>query len=339
MNPSFAIYLCFLGFAALVAIAWPGAVMIGFFLGVIPGVVLWVAPSLFMYSLLWWCTRAFFLVSAWIINIHVRRSVVSVLSAMIVAIPAAVVPQLINMQTEAAVQRLRADDKELERPIALPSTVALVIDGNYDWKKRKPSCEVLCLRLLYNETVARVIAIDSTRANDISAFWIEQRVTCPERPNFAFDVAWKTDFPLVRGDNLRDRVRARIVGGDCLLEGDGRPEDATLTISYRKFQKGRSALEHSWDIRPGLPAANRLEIIDANDGTIYRRTEVKFARLATPLLITTRAGLLTTVTYAGWWRSEETLGQMGPNGRDVFPQILGEAVRKPEANSDGNFPR
>jgi len=170
------------------------------------------------------------------------RFVVPAVSGAIVATPAVLVPYLINVRAEDAAQSLRAGDREPENLVALPPVVALVIEGNYNWSKQKPFCETLCLRLLFNSMVARVIAVDPARGSATSAFWIERRESCPERANFNFGVRWKTDFPFVRGDTPEDRVRARIAGGECLLEGDGRPEEAAMTISYRTVQEGINIL-------------------------------------------------------------------------------------------------
>ena len=103
------------------------------------------------------------------------------------------------------------------------------------------------------------------------------------------------------------------------MEGDGRPEDAAATVAYRRVQRGTSTFQHPWSIPPGPPVVNRLEILGANGVPLYRRTEVTTIEVTMPLMVETRAGLLTTATYAGWARYEKTLGQIGPNGRDVFP--------------------
>jgi hypothetical protein len=335
----FAIYIGLTGVAALAAIVWPGIVLIGLFLGIIPGIVLWIAPSLFVYSLLWWSARAILLkipTMARIARVGMFRLVVPAVSAAIVATAAVLVPYLINTRAEDAAQSLQAGDREPDKPIALPPVVALVIDGNYNRSKRTPFCETLCLRLLFNSAVARVIAVDPAHRNATSAFWIERRETCPEHANLSFRIRWMTDFPLARGDTPEDRVRTRIAGGECLLEGDGRADEAAMTISYRTVQKGISIFERPWALQPGRPSVNRLEISDASGATIYRRTEVTIVALTVPLQIATAAGLFTTVTYAGWARSDRTLGAIGPQSRDVLPRMLGDAVRKPEFISPQN---
>jgi hypothetical protein len=333
MSRRFAIYMGLLGVAALATVAWPGVILIGLFLGIMPGLALWIAPSLFVYSLLWWGTRAILLNVPKLERMAGHRFVIPVVSAAIVATPAVLVPFLNNMRAEDAARSLQADDRETDKSIALPNVVALVIDGNYNRSKRKPSCESLCLRLLFNSAVVRVIAVDPAHGSATNAFWVERRETCPDHPNFDFHIRWTTDFPLVRGDNLEDRVRGRIAAGECLIEGDGRPEEAATTISYRNVQKGMSVFDLPWALPPGQPSINRLEISDTSGATIYRRTEVTMVYLTAPLQIAAAAGFLTTVTYVGWARYSKILGEIGPRGRDVLPNLLGAAVRKPEFSS------
>src|SRR5262245_8009388 len=114
MSRPFAIYIGLLGVATLVAIAWPPIVLFGLFLGFVPGIVLWIAPSLFMYSLLWWSTRATIRQApiARRAQAGLLRFVVPVFSAAIVAAPAVLIPYLNNTRTEEAAQRLRASDWE-----------------------------------------------------------------------------------------------------------------------------------------------------------------------------------------------------------------------------------
>src|SRR5689334_17865208 len=265
MSRGFAIYIGSVGAAALAVVAWPGIVLVGLFLGIIPGLVLAVAPSLFLYSLLAWGTRTLLLripALAGSPNAGAARLIVPVLTGAIVVAPAVLIPHQINMRSDQSVQALQAGDHGAAEPVRLPPVVALVLEGNYDWSRRKPFCETLCLRLLFNSAVARVIAVDPSQRNAMSAFWIERRDRGAEVVNFACGVRW-TDVPFVRGDTWEDRVRARIAGGECLVEGDGRPEEAAMTISYRSVEKGVSALKHPWALQLDPPAAHRLEISEA----------------------------------------------------------------------------
>ena len=91
-----------------------------------------------MYSLLWWSTRALILqfLIARLTQSGLLRLVVPIFSGAIVAIPAVLIPYLSNVQAQGAALRLRASDLEPGGPIVLPETVALIIDGNYNWLRR-----------------------------------------------------------------------------------------------------------------------------------------------------------------------------------------------------------
>jgi hypothetical protein len=115
-----------------------------------------------------------------------------------------------------------------------------------------------------------------------------------------------------------------------LLQGADSLEEAGATISFRNIKSAAGIFSHQWTLVLDTVTANRLEIVGAGGRVLYRRTEVTAEPLIRPLLIETRAGLLTSLTYAGWARSKQTYAPMGPNGRDVLPSLLGEAVRLPD---------
>jgi hypothetical protein len=334
MRRGFTIYIGCVGALALAAIAWPGLVLVGLFMGVIPGLLIALSPSLFVYSLSWWGMRTLLLkLRAWvpISSIGAPSQVVHILSVAIVVACAVAIPQLSDTRANRAAQVLQAGDRAPAEAVRLPPVVVLILEGNYDWSARKPFCETLCLRLLFNSAVDRVIAVDPVHDNATSAFWIERHDHCPAAVRFGFGVQWN-DIPFVRGDTWEDRIRARTARGECLVAGEGRPEEAAMTISYRTVEKGVSAFERPWALELGPPAVHRLEISEASGETVYRRTEVVTERLASPLRIETAAGLLTTVTYAGWARAKSTSAPIGVHGRDVLPQLLGGALRKPDVD-------
>jgi hypothetical protein len=70
--------------------------------------------------------------------------------------------------------------------------------------------------------------------------------------------------------------------------------------------------------------------VQSDGRLLYRRTEVVSNPLTTPLVVETRAGLLTSVTYAGWGRSEQKLSPIGIKGRDALSDLLGSQARLPD---------
>ena len=141
------------------------------------------------------------------------------------------------------------------------------------------------------------------------------------------EIRWPVDFPLQRGADPRSRVLARIAVGECLMHENAKVEDAAMSITYREVSEGGNPFASPWSLTLDTVQATRLEVVEAGGRVVYRRTEVAMQPLSAPLAIETRAGLLTTVTYAGWARWKETHAPIGPNGRDVLPTLLGDAAR------------
>ena len=331
------IYFAVVGIAAAIVVAKPQIILIGFVLGILPGYLLALAPSLFCYSAAWYVIRAV---------IHTTRSLAcltpagrafrwaaGLLAAAIVTLPAILAPRAFNAPIDQIVTALRAQDHESGGPVALPSVIAIILPRDYTHKLNL--CEALCQHLLYNGVASRVIVAETRWDGDNmvpvtpDAYWIERRDPCPEPAISDFQVFWPTDFPLEVGGPL-SRVRARIAAGECLMRGSGRLDEAGATIAFRNLKNGKTVYEEPWSLGADIVDANRLEIVGSGGRVSYRRTEVTVRSLFVPLVIDVRAGFLTAVTYVGWGRSVTVFGPLGPQGRDVLPQLLGSASRRPD---------
>ena len=333
MTRRFAAYLGCTGVLAVLAITVPGLVLAGLFLGIVPGIMLAAAPTLFLYSVPWWAVRELLLRGSALVvrpesdtgKTALRRAVGG-FAIVILAIPAILVPRTLNARIERAAEALRAEDREITGPLALPPVVAVVINER---DSKTLECDTICQRLLYNGAVSRIVEADTIPPTTVEAFWIERRIgRCPDAPFPVLDIRWPNDWQ--KGKYPEQRVQDRIAAGECLIKGNGNIEEAALTISYQQIKKGVSIFSQPWELAPDTVSAARLEITERDGHVLYRRTEVTAAPLAVPLTIETRAGLLTTATYAGWGRSETTYGQVGPQGRDVLPSLLGSAGRPPD---------
>jgi hypothetical protein len=340
MSRGFRIYLIIMGVSAGLAVAIPQLAFIGFLFGIVPGIFLSVAPAVFAYSLAWWSARAALLAIAKRSGLDPDRKFVSpmfgVLAAISIALPAVLVPQSINASTMEKAAELRADDHDHAGPIALPSIVAVLLASNTS-KSADPKtfldCETLCQRLLYNKAVSRVIVAEAPRPSGsnkhprpVAEYRIEQRDQCPTPALSNRDVVWPVD----QRARTVSRVRARIAAGECLIGEAGNIGAASLTITYRELKQGLRYFAHPWSPRLDTIQAYRLEIVDADGGILYRRTEVNADPLTTPLLSSVAAGFFTTVTYAGLARSHVEYSPLGPDGRDVLPALLGTASRPPD---------
>jgi hypothetical protein len=230
--------------------------------------------------------------------------------------------------------QLQASDVQPAGIIRLPATVAIELPAasHSDFRRRefRPTCEAICLRLLYNGAVSRVIAVARFPDGRVeqASFRIERRDQCPEpelRPNL---ITWLGD-----GNNgpygIAGNVHARIAAGERLVRDAGRIEEADAIISVRHIKVGDGFVESQWNPRLDMMYAQRLEIIEAGGRVLYRYTQVHAALLAAPLRWTTSFGLLSTAIVSGWVRREVSTPSIGPDGRDVLPGILGAEVTRP----------
>jgi len=63
ISKPFAMFLAVTGALAAIAVAAPTLVMIGFFYRILPGIVLFVAPSVFLYAFAWYLARTGILIA------------------------------------------------------------------------------------------------------------------------------------------------------------------------------------------------------------------------------------------------------------------------------------
>jgi hypothetical protein len=331
------------GVAALIVMAYPAAAVFGLLLGGLPGLFLGVAPSLFVYLVIWWGLKWLALRLALGAGLasgtRQVRWVANFAPVAILLVVAFTIPGMVNAPHEQEIAQLQATDLQSPGVIKLPAIVAIELPSASHSSRRGegPYCEALCLRLLYNGAVARVIAAARSpdgKKIELASYRIERRDQCPKPDLPRTLIVWPEQHRALRGTKLRrveDRVQARISAGECLVRDAGRIEDADTVISVLNVRAGADIFQGPWNPRLDTVSARRLEIAEADGRVLYRRTEVTAALLSSPLRSTAGGGLLTTVTYAGWARSRSDTQPLGPDARDILPGLLGEeASRLPD---------
>ena len=165
-----------------------------------------------------------------------------------------------------------------------------------------------------------------------ASYRIEPRDLCPKVDLPRTLIVWLGELRASGGTRrmtVEDRVKVRIAGGECLVRDTGRMEDAGTIISVRNVKPGLSVFRGPWNLWLDTVNARRLEIAEADGRVLYRRTQITAALLAEPLRSTAGGGLFTTVTYAGWARREVNTQPLGPDGRDILPDLLGKEASRP----------
>jgi hypothetical protein len=320
---------------------YPAAALIGLMMGILPGIFLGAAPALFVYLVAWrglrWLVLKVEVVAGCDPGTWQARWIANLLAVGIIFVVAIMIPRTLNAPLEQQTAQLQATDVQPPGIIKLPAIIAVDLPKFYYGSQGKgPYCEALCLRLLYNGVVSRVIAAEirpDGKIEPASSYRIERRDQCPkpDLPNSL--IVWPGERRAERGARsmgIIDRVRARISAGECLVREAGRIDDAEAIISFREIKKGISSFQGPWTLRLDTVGARRLEIVEADGRVLYRRTEVTAEPLTVPLLSTAAAGLLTSVTYSGWARGKTETSPLGPNGRDILPGLLGEGSRPPD---------
>jgi hypothetical protein len=321
------------GVAAIVVLLFPIAAFVGFMAGVLPGLFLAVAPSLFVYmigwrGLRWLCGRVGAAAGFGATGLRSGRVIDFVAVIPIVAF-VIILPMAINSDIEQEASALQLTDKISTGSIDLPDIVAIDLPSRYTRFGDVASCEAICLRLLYNGAVSRVLAVaydGLARKQVVASYRIERRPQCPDPKLENGFVVWSGE----RGRGVTAPVRARIAAGDCLIREDGALSEARATISFRQIKSAQSSFQHPWTLKLDTLAALRLEIVTADGRVLYRQTEIRADPLSVPLRTTASGGRSTTSTYVEWSRTRLNRSPLGPDGRDVLPTLLGDAARLPD---------
>jgi hypothetical protein len=260
------------GAAAIVVLLFPAAALIGYFMGILPGIFLGLAPSLFVYLIVWWGLRwvalKFGSLAGLDVNARMVRWTANLVAIAIIATFAVVTPLAINAPLEQQIAELQATDVQLPGTIKLPAVVAVELPKSFAGGKGKPPyCEGLCLRLLFNGVVSRVIAAEIGYRGNIepaSSYRIERRDQCPEPDFMALPIVWPGERWVEKGRPaaMDNRVRARILAGECLVREVGRIADAEAVISFRELKKGLARFDGPLTLRLDTVSAKRLEIIE-----------------------------------------------------------------------------
>lgn len=355
-------YFIFLSIGTALVMAVPGLAILGFFMGVIPGLILALCPTALLYSTMWFVLRGLLLVLSDAVGFNTDllrlRVPLGMVAASMVAAIVIVVPREFNESTTRAVSALRAGDYAPTELVMLPHNVALSFPETWN-SRNHGACDTVCLRLLYNRSVAKVTARDRSRSRRSSevgldswrSFRIERRDQCPD-PGIAphADVVFEADHAHRKAEceatapnracdyrlsGALERVRARIAAGDCLIQEPAGPFEPELVISFEEVKRRKSGShDDTWSFTTDTVEAKRLEIRDPEGQMLFRRTEVVSEPLTVPLMIGAQGGFLTSYERRGLIRGTRKEGNLGPSARDILPLWLGEAVRLPDLPDD-----
>ena len=275
------------GGLAFLALSFPSLVIAGLFLLIIPGIVLFAAAPVFLYSALGYAT--------WRLTGGMHRSARLAILLGTLAILAVIPAWLLNLPINDERAALTAHDMTAPIPPLRDTTLAIFTPSRSHSGGRQPAdtaCDGICQRLLYNGAVARVIRgayaprIPATEPVTVRAYRIERRDTCPAVALPDDTDQWPGD-PHDYSDRARDRIAARIAAGQCLISEAATMDEADYVL--RDYAVREPALKYDQPPIADTVRAKRIEFgVRTADGpprVIHRKTQVESKPVAMPFMI------------------------------------------------------
>ena len=340
MHPFLLGYFLVTGSLALVTLAFPHFVTYGLFLGILPGLLLFAAPPLFMYGAVTYL--------AWRASRPWGMSAAVVVTGVIVLAFAVVPPFILNWPTDSLVRQITAGDHGLAVPPPHIRRLALLrpkFGFARNEEETESNCGELCQRLLFNGAVDEMLlgpAVDFTAAPDpgtqLVRYRLERRASCPSVV-VPQALAWPAEDqpvgPLLvvsRFLVVSDRIKARIAQGECLIEDRAVLKDADIVVVDSKaYESPPRGGETPWDLHIVSVQATRVSVFASNSAgadEVYRHTKYETERLLTPFLIDAFSSRGLNLK-SGLVRVTQTIGTY--RLRDVFKDVLKLDLREPSA--------
>jgi hypothetical protein len=330
MSKKAIVYFAIVGALAALAIAFPVVILLGLIFFVVPGAVLAIAPSLFVYSLIAYVVW----VSLDTLRSPLRLGIVLASWAAFAVLP----PLYYNQAGQRVRAELTAGDVTFSGAPLRGDTIAiLTLDRKLGTQKDQSACDAICLRLLYNGTAKRVVREDRSitpATTGLRAFRIERRESCP--PAGQLDDASMPGEPAAFWDRPADRFRLRIASGECLIAetADAWQIDA-MVIEQTVRPKLETGFSRPWDLKLDSVSARRVEATQREGKemrTRLRQTEVASEPLFIPFVIGPVSGHGLELK-SGFLRRPVTVNHF--NFDDVAIEIFGSGAKLPDRPLDG----
>jgi hypothetical protein len=326
-------FLLITGILASIGMFFPSLVLLGYFLLIIPGVILTCAPSVFAYGVAVSAIEKVFKLVR--VPFPFLVSVVAALGA------GSLIAIILNLPMWQKIDEIKNNDIPLQHEIVFPQTIAIFVDefkGHFQ-EADEILCNSLCQYLLYNKAAEKVIIgfdYNQTQKNDVfTSYSIEPGKNCKQ---IGYISNQKEDLAI-------KNVQMRMAFGECLLKSETPLSEAQLIFLKHKDSQN-SKYQNYWDLRRNVIFINKIELLKKNNGSydpIYRFTKIEAQPFMVPLSFGTilGAGGGSLSADTGFFHYNQTVNTTGVNYynfyEDFKPQlahVFGNALKPIEAVSN-----
>jgi len=301
----------------MVAVAMPSLVVIGFFLLILPGLILSLAPTAFV----WGCIYA---AAYWILRIVTGERLAAIAAVLVLAVAVWAIPQPSVAWADATIARYGLPEVKSAQPITpkgdLRVDAASLQMDNSSWQDhgyRAYACDDRCLALLFEPGVRSVTVngLEKPNFEQVSdgtepllpaarTYRLLPQGRCA-RDDYKPDVDGRSGhFGKTHEDNraMSAEWKLRLTTELCLhSEPSISRHDLTLRIGRWTSNTERGTHNTSWSLMPAGADAEFAEIRSGADKLLMRIFNLRTYALSVPLMIDGTGGLENF--RFGWGRS------------------------------------
>lgn len=283
------------GIPALLVYAEPNLVVLGYFLLILPGLILSALPTLAAYLLLF--------TLCWLACYRLPMSIATLLGFAFLWLVGVQLPWVWNDRTEQALKQAQARNREAASPLAIYRTVSLELPAH----RATDGCPDLCLLLLYNGEAERVLlpppagpAPGRRKARRTTiAYRLETRDICPNNPRETNRQGHSVFLAGEMAKQVRSIALMRMATGVCLLREELPDTPSEFAIRLVDDPIGS---RRSWHWGPP-PIRNQGVELLLNGKVVAAELSQSTARLNTPLHFIPVGGM----PMSGWTLSQQRL--------------------------------
>lgn len=328
-----ALLLIILGVLAAIAMLFPAAIIMGLFLGIVPGIILTLAPTAFVYyasALALGLALKFF-----------RFPFPTFISLIFLIGLGCLASFLLNKPIVQQVRNFEKLDVALKSKFDLPSTMAIY---SKQYEQHGDACNAICQGLLYNRVSQKILVITdpsvvkNNSSPPIVSYEIEQGQNCTNE--YVISKRW--------GKLAGANVESRIAAGECLVKKETKLSEADAIFFHDKISQNNGYQDYT-SLKRRVIFVNYIELLKNTGNTfdkIYRYSEISAQPFAYPLSygpILGAGGGSMSLNF-GFFHTSLTSNNPGPSYgnpiQEFKPQmetIFGEALKPIEpAKQDTN---